>query len=120
MATKLNKTEKIRIYIEKTQEDIKKRLRKNKYERLEEEYNFEEKIKSIIPCTNCFVRPMCTDKFQTDLFTVPINCEILETFNEAIGYVIKRRTTYKQSFDYDNRLFRYVKKKVKEGKINLD
>ena len=119
MPRKLTTTEMIKKYIRENRSDIENKLRKNKYEKLEEKYNLEQKIKSIIPCNDCLVRAACADRFKTDIFTITINCDYLKTFNEALGYVIRRRTTYKDSSDYERRIFQYVKKKVAEGGIIL-
>lgn len=119
MAKKPTKTEMINNYIKNNRDDIKKKLRKNKYEKVEEEYNFEEKIKSIIPCSTCIVRACCVEKFETNRFSFSADCPILKTFNDAIWYILINKTIYKESNDYERRIFRYVKKKVREGKIRL-
>jgi len=116
MAKRMTKTEKILIYIRDNQDDIDKKLPKNRYEKFEDQYNFEEKIISIIPCNECLVRPSCVDKFKTNWMSYTVSCEILQTFNEAIGYVTNNGG-YKESPDYKQRIREYVKKKAREGKI---
>jgi len=118
MAKRMTKNEKIQIYVKNNRDDIVKKLRKNRYEKIEEEHDFEEKIKSIIPCNECLVRASCADKFKTKWFSYSIKCEILRTFNESIGYV-SNHGGYKESSDYKQRIVKYVKKKVREGKIKL-
>ena len=66
MAKRLTKEEKIQIYVKNNRDQIAKKLRKNKYERLKVKYNFEEKLQSIIPCSECFVRPTCAERFNTE------------------------------------------------------
>lgn len=118
MAKRQTKTEKILIYIKENRDDIAKKLRKNRYETIEEEYNFEDKIISIIPCHKCLVRASCVDKFKTNYKSYAVNCDILKTFNEAIGYALNNNG-YKNSPDHKQRIVKYVKKKVREGKIKL-
>jgi hypothetical protein len=114
----MTKKEKIQLYVKNNRDDIAKKLRKIRYEKVEEEHNFEEKIRSIIPCNECLVRASCADKFRTNWLSYSIECEILRTFNESIGYVLNHGG-YKKSSDYKQRAVKYVKKKVAEGKIKL-
>jgi hypothetical protein len=118
MSKKLTKSEKIQNYIKNNRDDIEKKLRKNRYEKVEEEYNFEKKIRSIIPCNECIARPSCVDRFKTSTASY-VDCPILKTFKDAIYYVLRQNTSYKESFDYERRIIKYVKKKVREGKIIL-
>ncbi len=105
MAKRMTKEEKIQIYVRNNRDEIAKKLEKNRYEKVEEQQNFEEKIRSIIPCNECIVRGVCADKFKTNWMSFTVNCEILQTFNEANGYVAKNGT-YKESPDYKQRLLK--------------
>ena len=118
MAKKMTKKEKIQIYIRDNREEIVKRMEKTRYENFEEQYSFEDKIKSIFPCNECIVRPACADRFQTKGVPYPIECEILQTFMESVEYVLKHGG-YKESSEYRQRIAKYVKEKVREGKIKI-
>jgi hypothetical protein len=118
MMERLTKADLISRYLKNNRDEIAKKLRKNRYEKIEEQYNFEEKIRSIIPCNECLVRPACVDRFKTSTAR-GVDCPMLKTFKEAIYYVLRQNTSYKNGFDYEMRLIKYVKKKVHEGKIKL-
>jgi hypothetical protein len=118
MMERLTKADLISRYIKNNRDDIAKKLRKNRFEKIEEQHNFEEKIRSIIPCNECLVRPSCVDRFKTSTAS-GVDCPILKTFKDAIYYVLRQNTSYKDSFDYEKRIIKYVKGKVREGKIKL-
>jgi hypothetical protein len=121
MAKKPTKTQMINNYIRDNRSEIEKKLYKSRYEKYNEEYQFEKKLNEIIPCNNCLTLPICVDRYKTGIkgYSISTNCQMLKTFNDAVRYVINFQTTYKESGDYERRIFKYVKKKVREGKIKL-
>jgi len=118
MAKRQTKQEKIQIYVKNNRDEIVRKMEKTRYDNFEKQYGFEDKIKALIPCNDCLVRPACAEKFLTKWLPYSIECEILQTFIESVEWVLKHGG-YKESSEYRQRIVRYVKKQVREGKIKL-
>jgi len=110
--------DKIFQYINKNYDEINRKLGKSVYEQMDEEYKFEQTIRDLIPCNDCIVRASCKDRYQTNWFSFTVKCEMLQSFNQSIEYVLKYGG-YKKSPDYKKRMVDYVRSEIDKGNITI-